>query len=263
MSYEHIEFSISGGVAKLTLARPSALNALSRPLLRELLHAIEAASRERDARALLLLAQGRAFSSGADLSSGNSPAGGADFDAGAVLEEYYNPLIAKLFALELPVVAGVQGAAAGAGCMLALCADIVVASRSAFFLQAFANVGLTPDAGSTWLLPRLVGRARALSMMMLADRIPAEKALQWGLIHDVVDDEVLEQSAASIAERLAAGPTRALALIRRGVHAAMDVPLQTALRFERQAQRAAGQSPDFREGVAAFREKRKPRFTGR
>lgn len=263
MMYEHIRLQTNERVACLTLARPSAMNALNRPMLRELIDAIDMLRDAGDARVLLLRAEGRGFSSGADLSGGASPAGSADFDAGAVLEEFYNPLIERIFDLPLPIVAGVHGAAAGAGCMLALAADIVVAGRSAFFLQAFVNAGLVPDAGSMWLLPRLVGRARAQAMMMLAERIPAETARDWGLVYEVVDDEKLSERTSELAFKLAQGPTRAYALIRRGIRQSLESTLTEALAMERRAQREAGNSADFLEGIAAFRDKRPPRFQGK
>jgi 2-(1,2-epoxy-1,2-dihydrophenyl)acetyl-CoA isomerase len=261
--YEHVRYEVGKGVARLTLARPQQLNALSRPLLAEIIAVLDDVRDGGEARVLLLSGEGRAFSSGADLSSGGSPAGGSSFDAGQVLDDYYNPLIERMFALPVPIVSAVHGPVAGAGCMIALAADITVAARSAYFLQAFVNVGLVPDAGSMWLLPRLVGKARAQAMMMLAERIPAEKALEWGMIYDVVDDDQLRERAEAIAAKLAGGPTRSYALIRQGVRAALEQSLSDALAMERRAQFEAGNTADFHEGVAAFREKRRPAFQGR
>jgi len=260
--YEHIRLETSAGIAHLTLARPAALNALNRVMLGELIHALDAIRDAGDARVLLLRGEGRGFSSGADLSGGGTTAGTPNFDAGAVLEKFYNPLIERLFDFPLPIMAGVQGAVAGAGCMLALSADIVVAGRSAYFLQAFVNAGLVPDAGSMWLLPRLVGRARAQAMMMLAERIPAELARDWGLIYEVVDDDMLAKRSMDLARKLADGPTRAHRLIRQGIRQALESTLTEALAMERRAQREAGNSVDFLEGIAAFREKRPARFQG-
>ncbi|MDY6945496.1 MAG: enoyl-CoA hydratase-related protein [Pseudomonadota bacterium] len=263
MAYECIRLETNEGVATLTLARPATLNALSRPMLSEIIDALRTLETQGEARVLLLRGAGRGFSSGADLSGGGSPAGSSDFDAGAVLEEFYNPLIEQMFALPLPVIASVHGAAAGAGCMLALASDIVIAARSAYFLQAFVNVGLVPDAGSMWLLPRLVGRARAQAMMMLGERVPATTAHEWGLIYQVVDDDALSERTLELARKLAKGPTRAYALIRRGIRESFESTLTEALAMERSAQRAAGNTADFLEGLAAFRNKRAAQFQGR
>jgi len=263
MAFENIRLELVEGVARLTLARPAALNAFNRPMLRELLQALEDIRAHKTLRLLILRGDGRGFSSGADLSSGSSAAGTAGFDAGAVLEEYYNPLIEQMFDLPVPILAGVQGPVVGAGCMLALVADIVVATSSTYFMQAFVHAGLVPDCGSQWLLPRLIGRARALAMMMLGERIPAQTARDWGLIFDVVEDNKLEERLREIADKLANGPTRAYTLIRAGVRRGLETSLHETLQLERAAQREAGNTLDFAEGVAAFRQKRLPRFTGR
>ena len=179
------------------------------------------------------------------------------------LERHFNPLVEAIFALDIPVVAAVNGPAAGAGCSLALAADIVVAARSAYFLQAFVNIGLVPDAGATWLLPRLAGRARAMEMMMLGERISAEQAASWGMISRVVPDEDLESEAVALATRLAQGPTVALGLIRKMARDSAQLSLTEALDSERAAQREAGNSRDFKAAIFAFLEKRQPRFEGR
>jgi 2-(1,2-epoxy-1,2-dihydrophenyl)acetyl-CoA isomerase len=259
MAYEHVRLETGpAAVATLTIARPDRLNALSAQTVDELRAAVEETARS-DARCLLLTGEGRGFSSGADLAS----SGGLPEDAGAALEQHFNPLIEALFGLDIPVVAAVNGPCAGAGCSLALAADIVIAGRSAYFLQAFINIGLIPDAGATWLLPRLAGRARALEMMMLGERIPAERALEWGMIARVVEDEHLASEAVALATQLAQGPTRALGLIRRLARSAQDVPLTEALAAERAAQREAGRTKDFRNAVVAFLQKRQPRFEGK
>lgn len=259
MDFEHIRMEMSpAAVATVTLNRPDSLNALSAAMLDELRAAVDSLP-GAGARCLLLAGEGRGFSSGADLASG----GGLPDDVGAALEAHYNPLIEALFALPLPVVAAVQGPCAGAGCSLALAADIVIASRSAYFLQAFVNIGLIPDAGATWLLPRLAGRARALEMMMLGERIPAEQALAWGMIARVVEDEELAAEAVALATRLAQGPTVAYGLLRRLARDAEQLPLGDALAAERIAQRDAGRTDDFRSAVMAFLQKRRPTFDGR
>jgi len=245
-------------VATLTLNRPDSLNALTSAMLDEMRAAV-AGLADSGARALLLTGAGRGFSSGADLAAG----GGLPDDVGAALEAHFNPLVEALFALPLPVVAAVNGPCAGAGCSLALAADIVLAGRSAYFLQAFINLGLIPDAGATWLLPRLAGRARAMEMMMLGERIPADKAADWGLISRVVADEELESEAAALATRLAQGPTIAYGLLRRLARDAGQASLTDALAAERIAQRDAGRTDDFKAAVMAFLQKQPPRFEGR
>ncbi len=245
-------------VATIALNRPDNLNALDFALLDDLRAALAAAV-ERGARCILLTGEGRGFSSGADLGG----SGGFPDDVGAALEAHFNPLIEAIFALPIPVVAAVNGPCAGAGCSLALAADIVIASRSAYFLQAFINIGLIPDAGATWLLPRLAGRARALEMMMLGERISAEQALDWGMIARVVDDEELRSEAVALATRLAQGPTVAYGLIRRLARESGQLPLADALAAERIAQRDAGRTEDFKQAVLAFLQKRQPTFDGR
>ncbi len=257
--FRHIRLEQSpASVATLTLARPDTLNALNAEMVDELRAAVrEVAS--SDARCLLITGEGRGFSSGADLQSG----GGLPDDAGEALENHFNPLIEALVDLPIPVVAAVNGPAAGAGCSIALAADIVVAARSAYFLQAFVNIGLIPDAGATWLLPRLAGRARAMEMMMLGERVCAEQALSWGLISRVVEDEHLTSESVLLATRLAAGPTVALGLIRKLARSAQDLTLSDSLTAERYAQRDAGRTEDFKSAVAAFLQKRQPLFRGR
>ena len=259
MAYEHIRLEHSpAAVATLTIARPDRLNALSGQTVDELRAAVEEAG-SSGARCLLLTGEGRGFSSGADLASGDGP----PEDVGASLEKHFNPLMEAIFALPIPVVAAVNGPCAGAGCSLALAADIVIAARSAYFLQAFVNIGLIPDAGATWLLPRLAGRARAMEMMMLGERVPAEWALEWGLISRVVEDGELASESVALATRLAQGPTVALGLIRRLAREAGHMPRSEALAAERAAQREAGRTQDFRGAVMAFLQKQQARFEGR
>jgi 2-(1,2-epoxy-1,2-dihydrophenyl)acetyl-CoA isomerase len=259
MDFQHITLALSpAAVATVTLNRPDSLNALNAGMIDELRAAVEAAP-DMGARALLLAGVGRGFSSGADLASG----GGLPDDVGASLEAHFNPMIEALFASPLPIVAAVNGPCAGAGCSLALAADLVVAGRSAYFLQAFINIGLIPDAGATWLLPRLAGRARAMEMMMLGERIPAEQAASWGLINRVVDDEALESEAVALATRLAQGPTVAYGLLRGLARHSEQHSLTEALAAERIAQRDAGRTEDFKAAVMAFLQKRQPSFDGR
>jgi 2-(1,2-epoxy-1,2-dihydrophenyl)acetyl-CoA isomerase len=259
MDFQYITLALSpAAVATVTLNRPDSLNALNAGMIDELRAAVEAAP-DLGARALLLTGAGRGFSSGADLASG----GGLPDDVGASLEAHFNPMIEALFASPLPIVAAVNGPCAGAGCSLALAADLVVAGRSAYFLQAFINIGLIPDAGATWLLPRLAGRARAMEMMMLGERIPAEQAAAWGLINRVVDDEALESEAVALATRLAQGPTVAYGLLRGLARHAEQHSLTDALAAERIAQREAGRTEDFKAAVMAFLQKRQPTFDGK
>jgi 2-(1,2-epoxy-1,2-dihydrophenyl)acetyl-CoA isomerase len=259
MDFAHIRLDLSpAAVATITLNRPDSLNALNGGMVDELRRAVESLPGS-DARCLLITGEGRGFSSGADLASG----GGLPDDAGMALEKHFNPLIEALFALDMPVVAAVNGPAAGAGCSLALAADIVIAARSAYFLQAFVNVGLVPDAGATWLVPQLAGRARALEMMMLGERIPAETALEWGMIARMVEDGDLAEESVALATSLAQGPTVALGLIRKLARSSAQLPLSEALAAERVAQREAGRTEDFRAAVLAFLQKRQPQFRGR
>jgi 2-(1,2-epoxy-1,2-dihydrophenyl)acetyl-CoA isomerase len=259
MDFKHIRLEQSpAAVATITLDRADSLNALSLDLLDELRVAVEGLP-DQGARCLLLTGEGRGFSSGADLAG----SGGLPMDAGLALEKHYNPLIESLFALPIPFVAAVNGPAAGAGCSLALAADIVIAARPAYFLQAFVNIGLIPDAGATWLLPRLAGRARAMEMMMLGERISADQALEWGMISRVVEGEDLASEAVAMATRLAQGPTIAYGLIRRLAREAGHLPLGDALAAERVAQRQAGGTEDFKRAVAAFLARQQPHFEGR
>lgn len=261
--FETIRLDFDGGIAHLVLNRPETLNALSRKLLTELMQALDVIRDRAQQRALIISGAGRGFCSGADLKEGGLTDVSQSYDAGEVLERHYNPLIERLFSLNLPVIAAVHGTVSGAGCMLALAADFVIAARSAYFLQAFVKVGLIPDAGSLWLLPRLVGRARAHAMMMLGEKLSAQTAVDWGLIYQVVDDELLQSRARELADRLAAGPTRAYAMIRQGTRAAMEQGLSQTLELERRLQCLAGRTEDFAEGVAAFRAKRPALFTGK
>ena len=270
MTYDHILLEEKDGVATLTINRPNVLNGLTAKTIGEMIHAIDALRDGGTARVLLMTGAGRGFSSGADLSGGVAGTdGGGDKlppgppDAGKVLETHFNPLLERLMALPMPFITAVNGPAAGAGCSFALAGDIVIAARSAYFLQAFVNIGLVPDVGSTWMLPRLAGRARAQAMMMLGERIGAEQALDWGMIYKVVDDDALMAEANAMAARLAKGPTRAYALIRQGIRDCLDKPLTEALMVERRNQLAAGRTADFVEGVSAFLAKRPADFKGR
>lgn len=266
MAYQHILLDQPDGVATLTINRPQMLNALHVGVIDEMIDAVDRVRDEGTARVLLMTGAGRGFSSGADLAGGGAGGGSrgsGQVDAGKVLETHFNPLLERLFALPVPFVTAVNGPAAGAGCSFALAGDIVVAGRSAYFLQAFVNIGLIPDVGSTWLLPRLAGRARAQAMMMLGERISATQAEDWGLIWKCVDDADLMPTATAIAAKLASGPTRAYALIRQGIRGCLDASLTEGLAIERQNQLRAGRTADFVEGVSAFLQKRPANFQGK
>lgn len=246
------------GVHVLTLNRPDRLNAVTEPMFAALMSALDAADAAEDCRAVLLCGAGRGFCAGQDLAEVEPGA-----DLGHTLETRFNPLIRRLRSLPKPIVAAVHGVAAGAGANLALACDIVLAGQSARFLQAFIKLGLIPDAGGTWLLPRLAGRARATAMAMLGDPVDAPRAEAWGLIWRAVPDEDLLPEAERIAAHLATQPTQALALIKRALDASEGQTLDQQLDLERDLQCQAGATPDFQEGVRAFLEKRQPSFGGR
>lgn len=253
-------WEMQAGVAVLRLNRPDRLNALTLELLHRLrLTLIEAV--EKGARAVLVTGEGRAFCSGADLAA--SQAGTGDRNLGDALRTHYNPLTETFAALPVPVVTALNGAAAGAGVSIALSGDIVVAARSSYLLLAFANIGLVPDAGATWLIGKAAGRAKLLEMALLGERLSAEAALDAGLITRVVDDDALLSTAMELARKLAEMPTVALGLIRKQSAVALTGTLSELLEIEAEHQRLAAKTEDFREGVAAFMQKRKPSFSGR
>lgn len=254
-------YETADAVATITLNRPDSLNALSSDLMTALRTHVEAAEHDPAVRAVLITGSGRGFSSGADLAeASNRP---RDRNSGQTLRERYHPVILALRRMPKPVISAVNGVAAGAGMSIALSADIVLAARSAVFLQAFARIGLVPDAGSTWLLDRYAGSMRARAMAMLAEKIPADQAREFGLVWQVHDEEALMPAARELAARMAAMPTRALGLIKRTLDAAAVNPLVQQLEVEADHQVLAQQGEDFKEGVRAFLEKRQPKFTGR
>jgi len=246
----------------LTLNRPERLNAFTDAMHEELRAAIHDAEADENCRALLLTGAGRAFCSGQDLNDRLLKPGEKPVPRES-LEKYYNPLVRKLRALPFPVVAAVNGAAAGAGANIALACDIVIAARSASFTQSFARVGLIPDSGGTYILPRLIGEARARALMLTAQPVPAAQAAEWGMIWRCVDDDQLMPEAAALCAQFATAPTQGLALIKRALDASATNALDAQLDVERDLQRDAVISPDYAEGVRAFMEKRKPKFQGR
>ena len=249
-----------GDVVTLTLNRPAVLNSLCLALHDDLMRALDDIERDGTVRCVMLTGAGRGFCAGQDL---GEPGVVGAADAGRVLETHYNPMILRLREFPLPIVGAINGVAAGAGASLALACDIVLAARSAKFIQAFVRIGLVPDCGSTWFLPRLVGEARARALAITGDAVEAEQAAQWGLIWRCVDDAALLDEARALAARVAALPTRAITLIKRAFDDAAGNDLAAQLTLERELQREAGNTADAREGVAAFREKRPAKFTGK
>jgi 2-(1,2-epoxy-1,2-dihydrophenyl)acetyl-CoA isomerase len=262
MAYTKIKVSEDGPVTVIAFADPATMNAAGVDTAQELTAAFDAATAEGSStRAIVLTGEGRGFCSGANLSGGGGSASGGG-DAGSSLKAVYNPLVTKVRNLTVPLVTAVNGAAAGVGCSIALMGDMIVAAESAYFLQAFRRIGLIPDGGSTYLLPRMIGRARAMEMALLGERVPAAKALEWGMINRVVPDTELMSTAIALAGDLAKGPA-SLGLIRQTIWASLDSDWADQLDRERKGQSIAGRTEDFREGVAAFLQKRPAAFKGR
>lgn len=248
-----------GDVLRIVLDRPERLNAAPPAMFDRIREALEARG---DARAVLLIGEGRAFCSGADLASGALDGDDPAAATYSALTDHYNLALLAIAALPIPVVSAVRGAAAGIGCGLALAADFCVISETGYLLQAFVNIGLVPDGGASWMLPRIIGRARAAEMMMLGERIVAARALEWGLVHRVVADDALNDEAMALAQRLANGPTVALGLMRQGMAYALESDLAAAMQREAENQRTVRGTADSKEGGVAFLEKRKPVFQG-
>ncbi len=262
MTFTTIEFVIEDGLARLTLNRPDRLNSFNAKMHEEVRAAMETVQRDDGIRCLLISGNGRAFCAGQDLSDRDVAPGDDAPDLGETLERKYNPLIRSLVTLEKPVVCAVNGVAAGAGANIALACDIVIAAESAKFIQSFCNIGLVPDSGGTWTLPRLAGRARALGMALLGERISARQAEDWGMIWKCVADDDLASATEQMARHLATQPTRGLGLIKRAMLASSKNSLDDQLDLERDLQQLAGRSEDYREGVSAFMDKREPEFKG-
>jgi 2-(1,2-epoxy-1,2-dihydrophenyl)acetyl-CoA isomerase len=262
ISFQNILFEQGDGVARITLNRPDKLNSFTVDMHKEVAQAIDQML-SPDTRVLVITGSGRGFCAGQDLGDRAVTPGGQRPDLGESIERYYAPLIRRLRALQRPVIAAVNGIAAGAGCSIALACDIVIATRSADFLLPFSKIGLVPDAGASWFLPRLVGPARATGMAMLGEKISATQAQEWGLIWRCVDDESFVSEVDALARRLAQAPTLALARTKQSLQASWGNGLEEQLQMERDHQRELGRSDDYAEGVAAFLAKRAPKFTGR
>lgn len=261
MSYENILYNVTGGVATITLNRPQTLNAFTDQMIRETTDAFKQAGRDTAVRCVVITGNGRGFSSGQDLADVQARAD--VFSIGEHLRHGYHKLIKRMVTLEKPIIGAINGVAAGAGCGVALAADLRIASEKASFMLAFSRVGLVPDSGINWLLPRLIGAARAYEMAITADKISAETALAWGMVNRVTPADTLPEEVAAWAQALAAGPTLAFGLTKRAMFKALSSDLDDALAYEAHLQEIAGRSEDNKEGVQAFLEKRAPHFKGR
>jgi 2-(1,2-epoxy-1,2-dihydrophenyl)acetyl-CoA isomerase len=262
VSYQSIIFEVIDGIGRLTFNRPERLNSFTAAMHGEVRDALGRLV-PAGARVLVLSGAGRAFCAGQDLNDRAVAPGGQPVDLGDSIERHYKPLVLALRALPMPVIAAVNGVAAGAGANIALACDLVIAARSATFIQSFSKLGLVPDCGGSWSLPHLVGNARALGLALLGEKLPAEQAAQWGLIWRCVEDADFTVAVDALAAELAVGPTRGFACTKQAIHAAHARSFEAALDAERDAQRELGVSADYAEGVAAFGAKRTPRFSGR
>ena len=261
--FETVRLDVADGVATLTLNRPDRLNSFTVAMHVEMCAALDAVVADPTVRCLILTGAGRGFCAGQDLADRAVAPGSETLDLGASIENYYKPMLLRLRSLRIPAVCAVNGVAAGAGANIPFACDLVIAARSATFIQSFAKLGLVPDCGGTWWLPRLVGPARAMGLTLLGDKLPATQAEQWGLIWRCVEDDELMPVALAAARQLAAGPTRGYVRTREAMERSLNLSFEGALDLERNFQRELGTSADYREGVTAFVEKRAPRFTGK
>jgi 2-(1,2-epoxy-1,2-dihydrophenyl)acetyl-CoA isomerase len=263
MNLSTIRYQAADGVATITLARPEKLNAITAAMHADLRTALSAAEADEAVRCLVITGDGRAFSSGQDLTEERLAGPDGKIDFGGRLDRDYNPLALRLYGYPKPTIAALNGPTVGAAANLALACDIIVATRSAYLQEAFARIALVPDAGGTWFLPRIVGPKLALALMLTADQVPADELHRMGIVYKVFADSEFAGETMTLARRIAAGPTYTLRLIKEAARASLGNDLKTQLDLERDLQRLAGQSRDFSEGTAAFREKRPPRFEGR
>ncbi|MEB3864733.1 MULTISPECIES: 2-(1,2-epoxy-1,2-dihydrophenyl)acetyl-CoA isomerase PaaG [Acinetobacter] len=263
MDYQNIIAEEKNGVGYLTFNRPKALNSFNVDMHREVAEVLNLWSKNPDVRCVVISGEGRGFCAGQDLGDRVVDPNAEAPDLGYSIETYYNPLIKTIVNMSKPVICAVNGVAAGAGANIALACDLVIAAKSANFVQAFCRLGLVPDSAGTWFLPRAVGHARAMGLTLLGDKLPAETAKEWGMIWDVVEDAELKTKVTELAERLAKQPTFGLSLIKKAIHQSSNNTFDEQVLLERDLQRIAGRSEDYREGVQAFMNKREPNFKGR
>ncbi|MFL4377122.1 2-(1,2-epoxy-1,2-dihydrophenyl)acetyl-CoA isomerase PaaG [Acinetobacter baumannii] len=263
MDYQNIIAEEKNGVGYLTFNRPKALNSFNVDMHREVAEVLNLWTKNPEVRCVVISGEGRGFCAGQDLGDRVVDPNAEAPDLGYSIETYYNPLIKTIVNMPKPVICAVNGVAAGAGANIALACDLVIAAKSANFVQAFCRLGLVPDSAGTWFLPRAVGHARAMGLALLGDKLPAETAKEWGMIWDVVEDAELKTKVTELAERLAKQPTFGLSLIKKAIHQSSNNTFDKQMLLERDLQRIAGRSEDYREGVQAFMNKREPNFKGR